>query len=480
VTNICKHAQRGVGARLEKIPRGDGFLSGADFSSRTWVDDAQGYPMTLLADRIRPFGLIDAEAARRVAAATDARAAAASAASAAAAAGHLPALDGVRGLAILLVMLTHFTLVQGGPVVDRVVGMLGRFGWSGVDLFFVLSGFLITGILLDAKGEPNYFRTFYARRTLRIFPLYYAFIFLATIVVPLLRFSWTDHFRTEGWTTPLYWLYLSNFAITFSADAGNDLLGLTWSLAIEEQFYLVWPVLVLVLSRRSLAWTCAGAVAVSVLTRSAFVLAGADRLHAYVLTPCRMDGLAIGCFVALVLRSDRTRSVARRARELLPRVKWLGLACAAGIVALVGYHRTTSFVGGPGQALGYTVVALFYACVLVWVLASTETGIASRLFTQGWLTTLGKYSYALYLFHMAIHRLVREYVYGPDDFHTLGGSRLPGQIVFYFICASLSFVAALLSWHGIERHFLRLKVRFPTRRDDVEARPAQRLVPAAV
>ena len=165
---------------------------------------------------------------------------------------------------------------------------------------------------------------------------------------------------------------------------------------------------------------------------------------------------------------------------LMPRVKWLGLACAAGIVALIGYHRTTSFVGGPGQALGYTVVALFYACVLVWVLASTETGIASRLFTQGWLTTLGKYSYALYLFHMAIHRLVREYVYGPDDFHTLGGSRLPGQIVFYFICASLSFVAAVLSWHGVERHFLKLKVLFPTRRDEFRARPAQRLVPATV
>ena len=428
--------------------------------------------MTLLADRIRPFGLIDPGAADRVADATDARA------GAAAAPGHLPALDGVRGLAILLVMLTHFTLVQGGPLADRVVGMVGRFGWSGVDLFFVLSGFLITGILLDAKGQPNYFRNFYARRALRIFPLYYLFIVVATIVVPLLRFTWTDHFEVEGWTRPLYWLYLSNFAITFSGDARNDLLGLTWSLAIEEQFYLVWPVLVLVLSRRGLMWTCAGAVAVSVLTRSALVLAGADRLYAYVLTPCRMDGLAIGCFVALLLRANGPDHVARRARALLPRAMWIGLACAAAVVALVGYHRTTGFVGGPGQALGYTVVAMFYACLLVAVLASSGNGVASRVFTQGWLTTLGKYSYALYLFHMAIHRLVREYVYGPDDFHTLWGSRLPGQVVFYFICTSLSFVAALGSWHLIERHFLKLKALFPARPRATESVAAPHPLPA--
>src|SRR5687768_11989544 len=101
--------------------------------------------MTLVAERIRPFGLLDEGAAEVTAPAADERAA------------HVPALDGLRGLAIGLVMLTHFTLVQGGPVLDRLVGMAGRFGWAGVDLFFVLSGFLITGFLLDGKGRPNYF-----------------------------------------------------------------------------------------------------------------------------------------------------------------------------------------------------------------------------------------------------------------------------------------------------------------------------------
>jgi peptidoglycan/LPS O-acetylase OafA/YrhL len=201
--------------------------------------------------------------------------------------GHLPALDGVRGLAILLVMLTHFTLVQQGPVLDRLVGMAGRFGWTGVDLFFVLSGFLITSILLSSRGTGHYFRNFYARRTLRIFPLYFFVIFIATVVIPSLPFAWTEHFRVENWTRPLYWLYLSNFAITFSPDASNDMLGLTWSLAIEEQFYLIWPILVLLLSRRALWWTCIGAVALSVVTRTLFVIGGAERLYAYVLTPSR-------------------------------------------------------------------------------------------------------------------------------------------------------------------------------------------------
>src|SRR5687768_7119005 len=151
--------------------------------------------MTLLAERIRPFGLVaEGAAAAGPPLGADARA------------GHLPALDGLRGLAVGLVMLTHFTLVQGGPIVDRLVGMFGRFGWSGVDLFFVLSGFLITGILLETKGGPHYFRNFYARRTLRILPLYYGFIFFATLVVPSLSYAWTGHFQLEGWTTPLYWL----------------------------------------------------------------------------------------------------------------------------------------------------------------------------------------------------------------------------------------------------------------------------------
>jgi peptidoglycan/LPS O-acetylase OafA/YrhL len=378
--------------------------------------------------------------------------------------GHVPALDGVRGLAILLVMLTHFTLVQGGPVIDRLVGLVGRFGWSGVDLFFVLSGFLITGILLDNRGDAHYFRNFYARRTLRIFPLYYCVIFFATVLVPALPFQWTQHFPIGDALRPLYWLYLSNFAVAFGGD-NNAFLGLTWSLAIEEQFYLVWPILVLLLSRRALMWACAGAVIVSVATRTAFVMAGADRLMAYVLTPCRMDGIAIGCMLGLVLHGNGLA----KARALLPKARWVALGCAVAILAIIAYHGTTGFVGGPGQSVGYTVVSIFYACVLLYALGAAPGRLGARLFAQPWLRVLGKYSYALYLFHMGIARLIRLYVYDLDDFHTFAGSRLPGQALFYVLCFAPSLLAAWLSWHLLEKHFLKLKVLFPAKKRSITA-----------
>src|SRR5262245_34107051 len=112
--------------------------------------------------------------------------------------GHVPALDGIRGLAILLVMATHFTLIEKGPWIDECVAAVGRFGWCGVDLFFVLSGFLITGILYDSKGSNQYFRSFYARRTLRIFPLYYAVLFLTVVVLALLPASFATRFGHIG------------------------------------------------------------------------------------------------------------------------------------------------------------------------------------------------------------------------------------------------------------------------------------------
>jgi peptidoglycan/LPS O-acetylase OafA/YrhL len=204
---------------------------------------------------------------------------------------------------------------------------------------------------------------------------------------------------------------------------------------------------------------------VSVATRTAFVIGGFDRLYAYALTPCRMDGLAIGCMVALILHGRGAgRGFAQRARDLLPKAKVIGVLCAVAIVAIIAYHRTTGFVGGPGQSIGYTVVAVFFACLLILTLASADSGRVKTFFTQRWLTVLGKYSYALYLFHMGIHRLVREHLYGPEEFLTLWGSRLPGQVIFYVICASLSLAAAWMSWNLLEKHFLKLKALFPARR----------------
>ncbi|HEX6051682.1 MAG TPA: acyltransferase, partial [Gemmatimonadaceae bacterium] len=173
--------------------------------------------------------------------------------------GHVPALDGVRGLAVALVLVCHVAWDFSSPsYMERGLIEVARAGWIGVDLFFVLSGFLITGILLDTRGGPKYFRHFYVRRTLRIFPLYYAILVGVFVITPLVaatrdRRWFTDIVDQQGW----FWTYTSN---VFLAVTGRweqtGILGHFWSLAVEEQFYLIWPAVVLLLSPRQLRTAC--------------------------------------------------------------------------------------------------------------------------------------------------------------------------------------------------------------------------------
>jgi peptidoglycan/LPS O-acetylase OafA/YrhL len=225
---------------------------------------------------------------------------------------HIPALDGLRGLAILLVILYHHTLMRQETLFDRVYVNLARLGWSGVDLFFVLSGFLITGILYDSKGSPHYFRNFYVRRTLRIFPLYYAVVFFSLIVLPRAWPAWgltqLDRSAMEDRSQAWYWLYLQNFLFARDENLGHPALAVSWSLAIEEQFYLVWPVVVSLLSRRHLIWTCGALILTALSLRIWMVSAGVHPTTIYVLPFNRMDALA----------TTLARRSAPRTRHLVP------------------------------------------------------------------------------------------------------------------------------------------------------------------
>ncbi len=172
-------------------------------------------------------------------------------------AGVIPALDGLRGIAIILVMLHHFTNYRPTSGIDGLIGSVVFFWWTGVDLFFVLSGFLITGILLDTRGSERYFTTFYARRILRIFPLYYLVLFLAFVVLP--KFPAVHPVLAGQADLPPqwpYWLYLTNFSIA-DRGWGHGWVDVGWSLAIEEQFYLVWPLVIWLCPPRLVALLCA-------------------------------------------------------------------------------------------------------------------------------------------------------------------------------------------------------------------------------
>ncbi|HVT90991.1 MAG TPA: acyltransferase [Tepidisphaeraceae bacterium] len=397
---------------------------------------------------------------------------------------HIPALDGVRGLAILMVMFFHFTVLWKDSKIDVAFGAATRFGWAGVDLFFVLSGFLITGILLGSKGQTNFFRNFYMRRVLRIFPLYYLVVFIGTVVLPHTPLTQIKDFRPInhgtwhfpfGYTSemphwPFYWLYFANFPIVFTSDFMNDLIAITWSLAIEEQFYMVWPFIVVACTTRTLKKVCLGVLSFSFLSRVAVAIymhhygdTANNHRMSYEFTFCRLDAISLGSLLATIMYEGGMDAV----RALIPRTIWIAPIAAIVLLGSMAHAKKPIIHEDPyGMTVGYTSIAVLFLCIMIWTLTSAPRGIFNLFFTQKWLRFLGKYSYAIYLCHMPIHRIMREWVYRPEDFLMIGtpdhGTKLPGQIIFYVLCTVPTIGLALLSWNLIEKRFLRLKKYFPS------------------
>jgi peptidoglycan/LPS O-acetylase OafA/YrhL len=383
---------------------------------------------------------------------------------------RVPALDGLRGIAVLLVMIYHFSFgwVFSNAPLDAAYARLSGVGWMGVDLFFVLSGFLITGILHDTRGRAGYFTSFYARRFLRIFPLYYVFVLL---VMPAAAHLLSNDpapavaaLRAKsGW----YLGYGVNFMLALRGWQSTVLASAhLWSLAVEEQFYLLWPPLVLLLSRRALIRTSAALAIVALLVRVAMRLGGAGEVATYVLPFARMDALLLGGLVALAVRElGSAAPLARHAPRVLA---GSGLVAAATLVAA---PARMSYASPWVQTVGLTAIAIFFSAALVMAIAAPEGSRLGRFLRAPSLRTFGKYSYALYLFHPLVLAVLQANGWGPKRFAALGPQlQLPVHLTFTAFATLVSLGVAWLSWNLLEKHFLKAKNRFSTRPAD-EARP---------
>lgn len=384
---------------------------------------------------------------------------------------HMPGLDGIRGLAVVLILFCHcmqrpYLLSNSIDTVysshiDKLILMAARFSWSGVDLFFVLSGFLITGILYDAKGRDRFFTNFYARRTVRIFPLYYVFLIIFLVIWPHLPAALNYNFGSINNGKIWYWFYLSNYPQGVVEQAGHPtdyIVHVSWSLAIEEQFYLFWPLLVYLFRREAMLKICVGIFFGSLLLRGMSLTQG-WYLDAMNWTPTRLDGLATGAAIALIARGPRGVGVLVKPAKFIGPIAAILFWMMTLLMAHMGYHR------GIGQSPGYvlcgtSLLSLMFGSLLLWAAISEKGTIGHRIFNNAILQSFGKYSYGVYLLHLPILILVADYLFRPDMLK-LGNTTLPGLIVFFAITWGLSLLAAVISWNVLEKHCLKLKAFFP-------------------
>jgi peptidoglycan/LPS O-acetylase OafA/YrhL len=369
---------------------------------------------------------------------------------------RIPELDGLRGIAIVLVLVWHyFVEIKGNESNETVHFMKTLFfnSWSGVDLFFVLSGFLIGGILIDHKGSKNYFKAFYTRRAFRILPIY---MFLVALVwscsvnldwsdTPALKTLFANSFSL--WSFPFF---LQNFFMAASGF-GAISLGITWSLAIEEQFYLVLPLVILFVNKRRLPFFCLLFVAMAPVIRSLVALNEIGKVSFFVLLPCRMDSLLLGVLGAWIYRRP---SMMERMKENIAYLYAALGVFGAGILVF-----SIAQIGNGTLAMlsfGYTWIALSYL-LLIFVCLLTKNRVVKTIATLWPLRLLGYISYFVYLFHQLVHGIVHyiicDAIPNHGDLAGLGATAI--SIAATFILGSISyfFLEQPMVKHGRKTQF---------------------------
>jgi peptidoglycan/LPS O-acetylase OafA/YrhL len=348
------------------------------------------------------------------------------------------ALDGLRGIAIALVLWHHFVELNLPPGRGSWLGWLRAgtgLSWSGVDLFFTLSGFFIGGILIDRRSSPRLTRVFYLRRAVRILPIYY--ITLGFIAVALLARLPGSFHLFPAW---VYGLFLTNFALGLAQRWDWIPLSVLWSISVEEQFYLSAPWVVRALPPSRLPWFLAGLAALAELARACVLIWHPQgNLALHVLTPFRMDALALGACVAWAVRSDAA----------LPFFERLGRAwklwLLAGLVLFCGLALLRPTEGSPVMALaGYPLMASVFA-LTVAILSGLPPNGLSRFLESRPLVHLGRHSYFIYLWHTLLGGALIRWLGGQNfivnSLQTFG---------IVMVAVAATWIAAAASWKWIE------------------------------
>lgn len=349
---------------------------------------------------------------------------------------RIPELDGLRGLAILLVLVWHYIFCNLHSAPNSLM-LVGGITWSGVDLFFVLSGFLIGGILLDARPSQRYFKTFYIRRFYRIVPIY-AILCLIFWVALGFRVPGSDPGSAWLFAHPFPWFTYATFTQNVSMAGGNSYgpnwLGITWSLAVEEQFYLTLPLVIRYLKPSRLPYVLACVIVGAPILRIACSYYGHE-FAGRVLMLCRADSLLMGVGAALLFRNQRIVSFLSRYQKAIG-----SLAIVMAVIAVRSNAKS------PWNPLVYSWLAALYVLVLLMATTAGNKSLLGRCLRIPFLMATGTIAYALYLFHQAIsglcYALIRSSA--PDL------SR-PSDVAITLLAAFLTFATATVSWRYIEK-----------------------------
>jgi peptidoglycan/LPS O-acetylase OafA/YrhL len=363
---------------------------------------------------------------------------------------YIPQFDGLRGIAILAVLFAHLTYIHSIRSAH-----IFQYGRTGVDLFFVLSGFLITGILLDTKNSRGYFKNFYARRALRIWPLYYGILLLIFFLFPVFFSRYLIYTNRNTW--PYYATYAQNLFYHFDDSAP---LTPTWSLAVEEQYYMFWAPVVFLFGRKSLRNILFGMIVFSFCFRVISSLRGAPLEFLHNFTLCRLEPLSAGGLAALWLRSEKCSPV-----------KWARGGMMALTIGLAGVAIALVDWGIDGPIYSYPFLASAFAGVLALSLtANPATTLVGRALTQRWLAYTGKISYGIYLMHVPVFMgvdIAARKLWGASQY---SGAK---QVLLVCVAFAATYLAASISWFCFERPILRLKEYFRLEKPTLESAGAK-------